>query len=397
MKKEGVEQLLELVARELPNNNISGALEILEEARLIEPDNIELGNLKASCHYLLGDFHLAKELWEEVLISDNDNPMALSRLEKLESPAFRFWLKRYYRAIEDIENKDYVAAQASLQNLMKENDGFVSLYQLLGLTCLALNDERNAMKVWRQGLKLDINNEKLNNYINSPKKGLSKKKPIPQPIYKQGAPKNNLVYIVAGMCVMLLLLQMSISLNSNKGYKNTIHNLQEKINALSAELLKEQSVPAMAIASSNEEATLEISEVKATGDNISLSNEGEKEKHYYKSGYQAYLVKDWEAAISNLGAVIALGSNNYIHREALYYLALSYYSSGNYDNAEKYFLNYLELFPQTDYTDESLYYLGNIFYTKGDFITAKKMMTAIDAYDPNSCYKSTELYRKIID
>lgn len=395
MKNENVEELLAITSGKLRGNDVSGALEVIKAAQLLEPNNLELGNLEASCYYLLGDFRLAQRLWEEVLASDDNNLMALNRLEKLESPTFKFWLKRYYRAIENIENKDYSSALENLQNLMQENDGFVSLYQLLGLTHLALNDEKNALKVWKQGLKLDINNEKLNGYINSPKDELTKKRSAFQPVYKTGEPKNNLVMIVAGMCVMLLLLQMSISLNSNKGYKTTINNLQTKINTLSAELMAEPSMPTIAVASVNGElSTPQPNETKAA-DNKTFADKAEKEKYYYKTGYQAYQAKEWDAAISNLGLVAQMGSKNYIHREALYYLALSSYMAKDYDKAEKYFLNYLELFPGTDYTDESFFYLGDIFYSKGDFVTAKKMMLEIDVYDPNSCYKSTELYREI--
>ncbi len=394
MGNDKVDQLLELALYKLPHHDISGALQVLDEAGELEPDNVELGNIKGNCYYLLGDFYQAKQAWEKVLEWDNNNKTALTRLEKFESPAFQFWLKRYYRAIEDIENKDFLAAQNSLLKLMRENDGFVSLYQLLGLTYLALNDEKNAMQVWQQGLKMDISNEELNRYVNTPKKGIKKKKAIASPDNKQSQPKSNIVMMVAGMFVMLLLLQMSISFNSDKDYKSTIQSMQDKINLLSDQLALEQSSPTIAAANSDT-ASLGDEETEEV-----LSNEGsnydiEKEKHYYKTGYQAYQAKDWKTAVSNLSVVVSMLSNNYINREALYYLARTYYVSQDYDNAEKYYLTYLEQFPNTNYTDECLYYLGCLYYYKGDIEAARAMLNQLELYDPQSGYKSTELYHKI--
>lgn len=394
MENDKIDILLELALSKLPDNDISGALQVLNEASEIEPNNIELYNLKANCYYLLGDFFQAKQAWEKVLELDNSNKTALSRLEKFESPSFQFWLKRYYNAIEAISNKDFQEALEELQKLIKENDGFVSLYQLLGLTYLALNDEKNAIKVWKQGLKLDKNNEELLKYLNTPKKGLKKKRVYPQREVKKAESSNNtILFIVSGMFILLLLLQMSISLNNNRNYQATIMNLQNKVNMLNEKLTQEKT-PVTAIANSstiNEEVVQE-----------ELSSEGsvydiEQEKHYYKIGYQAYLSKDWKTAINNLSVVVSMGSNSYINREALYYLALTYYVNKDYDNALRYYEKYLEEFPNTNYTDESLYYLGCVYYFKGDIDNAKLMLEELNSYDPQSGYKSTDLYKKIME
>lgn len=394
METDRIDSLLELALSKLPDNDISGALQVLNEASEIQPNNIELYNLKANCYYLLGDFFQAKQAWEKVLEWDSKNKTALSRLEKFESPSFQFWLKRYYNAIEAIGNKDFQEALTGLQKLIKENDGFVSLYQLLGLTYLALNDEKNANKVWQQGLKLDKNNEELLKYLNTPKKGRGRKRiASSQGEIKKSESKNTLLYIVSGMFIMLLLLQMSISLNTNKNYQATIMNLQNNINKLNEKLAQEK-IPTTAIASNS------LNIIEDTQEE--LSNEGsvydfEQEKNYYKTGYQAYLAKDFKTAISNLSVVVSMGSNSYLNREALYYLALTYYVNNDYDNALKYYEQYLQEFPDTNYTDESLYYLGCVYYFKGNIEKAKMMLEELNSYDPKSGYKSTDLYRIIME
>ncbi|NLB88480.1 MAG: hypothetical protein GX790_04535, partial [Syntrophomonadaceae bacterium] len=54
MGNDKIDSLLELALNKLPDNDISGALEILNEASEIEPSNVELFNLKAHCYYMLG-------------------------------------------------------------------------------------------------------------------------------------------------------------------------------------------------------------------------------------------------------------------------------------------------------------------------------------------------------
>ncbi len=393
MINSNIDNLLEEALSKLPKRDISGALYILEEASKIAPDQIELLNLKADCFYLLGDFFQAKQNWDKVLKIEPSNKIARNKLEKFNSPAFQFWVKRYYQAIDLIEQKDFLTAQSYLQKLIKENDNFISLYQLLGLTYLALNDEKNALKVWKQGLKLDLNNPELIRYIHTPKKGIRKAKfSISNTEKPEHGPKSNILLIVSGMFIMLLLLQMSFSLNSKQDYKNTIQNLQAKIVDLSAEINRAQ--PVIAHSNNDEEIPEEIVDE-------ALLQEGsyydvEQEKEYYKKGYQAYLAQDYKSAISNLSVVVAISSHSYINREALYYLALSHYTYENYDEAKGYYYQYLEEFPNTNYTDESLYYLGCIYYYAGDLDNARFMMEELNKFDPGSCYKHSTVYNEIM-
>lgn len=394
MINSNIDNLLEEALSKLTKHDISGALYILEEASKIAADKIELLNLKADCFYLLGDFFQAKQNWDEVLQIEPSNKIARSKLEKFNSPAFQFWVKRYYQAIDLIEQKDFLTAQGYLQKLIKENDNFISLYQLLGLTYLALNDEKNALKVWKQGLKLDQNNPELIRYIHTPKKGIRKAKfGISKAEEPEHGPKSNILLIVSGMFIMLLLLQMSFSLNSKQDYKNTIQNLQAKIVDLSAEINRAQPV----IAHSNNDAQIPEENAK-----VALLPEGShydvgQEKEYYRKGYQAYLAQDYKTAISNLSVVVAISSQSYINREALYYLALSHYTYENYDEAKDYYFQYLEEFPNTNYTDESLYYLGCIYYYAGDLDNARIMMEELNKFDPGSCYKHSIIYNEIME
>ena len=55
--------------------------------------------------------------------------------------------------------------------------------------------------------------------------------------------------------------------------------------------------------------------------------------------------RDWKNAASNLGVVVSMQTGSYLNREALYHLARTYYLQEDYDQAEKYYLLYLDRFP----------------------------------------------------
>ena len=87
-------------------------------------------------------------------------------LEDLQDPPFQFWLKRYYEALNQVENRNYEAARNALWELLQEKDCFVGIYQLLGLCYLAEADRYSARRVWTRGLEWDSSNKPLLNYLN---------------------------------------------------------------------------------------------------------------------------------------------------------------------------------------------------------------------------------------
>ena len=122
----------------------------------------------------------------------------------------------------------------------------------------------------------------------------------------------------------------------------------------------------------------------------------EQEEHYYLAGYQAYQAKDWKNAASNLGVVVSMQTGSYLNREALYYLARTYYLQEDYDQAEKYYLLYLDRFPASNYFDDSLFYLACTYYFSDRSQQAQEVLQQLEEWDPNSGYLSSSLYRTMI-
>ena len=89
--------------------------------------------------------------------------VVLKRLAEVKKPSFQFWIKRFDEAIDQMERKNYAALTYCRSSL--ERDGFVSLYQLLGLCYLTNGDRVRAQQAWNKGLAIDSSNEKLLGYL----------------------------------------------------------------------------------------------------------------------------------------------------------------------------------------------------------------------------------------
>jgi TolA-binding protein len=128
------------------------------------------------------------------------------------------------------------------------------------------------------------------------------------------------------------------------------------------------------------------------GSDYDLSRAG----YYYKEGYEAYKARNYKKAANNLSMVVDMNKGDYINREALYYLARTYYLQGNDVEAEKYYLKYLKEFPDSNYYDDSLYYLGAVYHARGDHDKALKAMQEMQKVSPNSGYESSQLFKEIM-
>ena len=70
---------------------------------------------------------------------------------------------------------------------------------------------------------------------------------------------------------------------------------------------------------------------------------GSVSESYYESGLEAYNRMDYVSAIYDLGKAYLYDDTN---EDALYYLALSYYDSGDLDNARLRFEELIAVFPE---------------------------------------------------
>jgi len=382
------DDLLTAAAAKLQQHDVGGALDILVKAYQVWPDNCLILNMSGRCYQILGEFERAERCWQEALKIDPDNDVAESNLSTLQQPAFRSWQKRYKMALTTLEKKRFAEARGMLRQLMEEHDEFVSLYKVLGLSCLAEGDRDEAHRIWRKGLELDINNSSLQEYLAMPERRsikFIKEEEPPKPLFHTVFTRRRLL-ILTGLLCLALVMQTGIVLNSHRQNVATTTNLQQRIQQLTALVEQPQEPPDETVSAAA------VEELSMEGSHYDV----EQEEHYYLAGYQAYQAKDWKNAASNLGVVVSMQTGSYLNREALYYLALTYYLQEDYDQAEKYYLLYLDRFPASNYFDDSLFYLACTYYFSDRSQQAQEVLQQLEEWDPNSGYLSSSLYRTMI-
>ncbi|MGI6412935.1 MAG: tetratricopeptide repeat protein [Syntrophomonadaceae bacterium] len=393
-----VNNLLKDALERFQKRDISGVLDKLNEAVEVEPDNIEAINLMGSCHYVLGNFEKAEACWNTVISLEPSNQGAAMKLAAFNSPSFRFWLKRFNEAVSRVENRDYEGAKAILRILLKENDGFVIVYQLLGLCYLATSDKGSAIKTWKKGLEIDVANPSLLSYINSSSslvKNLAPNDGQGQYVKKAGwLGKSSWVWGISAALFIALLVQAGLFVKSSKASKATIEEMKSKIHVLSNQV-QEQANFSM-VPDQNNEVQGSGQDTDPSPDLEEVNYNPGQEDQFYSQGYSAYMAGNWEQAIENLGAVVQMQTGSYMNREALYYLGRTHYLIRDYKNAEKYYSQYLNEFKDSNYYDDSFYYLGCTYYQMGNLEKAREVFDGFQKAFPLSGYNSTEIFRSLM-
>lgn len=399
-----IEPLLEAADEYLQNRNVSRALFCLNQALEWEIADIRLWKGLAACHFILGDFDRALEYWEKAAELDPFDPEAKQQLALIRSPSFQSWLKRMSEAVRTIEIKDYLRARDLFKDLLEEKDGVVSLYQILGLSHMACSDPESARRIWTRGLYFDASNAMLKKYLNSldeiqknQEEPGAEEKPSNQGAGRQWSGAGSLV--LAG-CLSLFLLTW-IGFGANAPVDNSTRyqpgqdisdTMKEPIQTVSA-MTAPTEVPAPSRGALPDQERM----AKPIPIREDANEPGFKQDlTLYREGYNAYLKGDLNTARGLLIQVVNKGSGSYINRESLYYLARVSYLLRQYSEAEKYFQQYLNQFPDTIYHDDSLYYLGCLYHRNGHDAEALQFFDRLALLDPGSGYLSSPECREVM-
>ncbi|NLB51989.1 MAG: tetratricopeptide repeat protein [Syntrophomonadaceae bacterium] len=161
-----IDSLMDFSLQLIRGHKISKAINLLYKVLQEEPRNLQALNLLADCFFKVGQFSQAAETWKMVLKYDKYNNNALEKLKHFDRPSFQYWLKRYNEALKLIANRRYDKAKAILHSLLLEYDGFVKVYELLGLCYWEDSQESMALRLWEKGLQIDQSYALITEYIN---------------------------------------------------------------------------------------------------------------------------------------------------------------------------------------------------------------------------------------
>jgi tetratricopeptide (TPR) repeat protein len=398
---ESGQEQLELALAKMKGHEISAALAMLNEH--IDAKDVRWLEAAGECCYRLGDFKQAVSWWEQARESRMASGPVLKCLAEIRKPSFQFWMKRLDEAIDLMERKNFPAALERLQELKLEQDCFVSLYELLGLCYLANGDRNRARQAWNKGLEIDKSHQNLLGYISAttPAAAQSSLPRVPPAVKAKAEEKkyySRSWQILAGAaCLMAVLGVAAWHQNSIPAASQMVMQppplMMAEADIMPAEVLTE--IETKIVQQTNPEVkadSYEYGEEAMGGANYDRS----QARHYYERGYKAYREGDLKNASSNLGMVVAMGKQDYLHREAQYYLARTAFLLKDYSRAERLYSGYLALFPNSNYYDDSLFYLGWVYYELGKIDKARECFIRLDEQGEPGGYQTTPLYIKIM-
>ncbi|HBQ85043.1 MAG TPA: hypothetical protein DD811_00955 [Syntrophomonas sp.] len=380
-------ELYESAIANLKQHNITRTVKILLQARELKDDTVQVDSLLGSCYLVLGEYEKAVACWQNILIINPNHKSAIQNLELHNRPSNQFWIKRYQRAVAEMEKKNYQVAGEMLKNLLLEQDGHVALYQLLGLCCLAGGDRDEAVKMWQKGLELDRSNPALREYMDSlptiERIGII---PVEEVSQKQGG-HSHLVWAASGALLVFLVVSSAVYVNRDTDSKASPPSVIKP--ARQTVVVPAQTKAALEL----KQADPAPQELSSAGSNYDV----DREEQYYYAGRKAYLSRNWKSAVNNYSMVVSMGTGSYLNREALYYLARTNYVSGELKQAEQYYIQYLKEFTNTAYYDDSLFFLGCIYFRQNDNERAKEVFRQLKNVAPESGYLTSAVYRKVMD
>ena len=323
-------------------------------------------------------------------------------------------VKKYNMAVRYCDQGDHDLAIIQLKKIATPDFNFVRGNALLGLLYLKKGDYRAAVGILRKALKVDTLNPMLKAYLAEAKAHIPQRSGVikksedeyisyksgnemiitPRTTYKDTTPFANVINIVLGIAIGVLVTGFLIIPNVKQNAKSdaytavtevndeldskedTISSLNNKIDSLNGEiddLESELSSNKKAISSYEQliiayqafsedkltEAGNALSKVKqkylsddaqAIYDTINEDVQAIMLEELYENGVDSNSAGDYDEAISAFSEIIET-EEEYEDGYALYYLAESYYNAGQYDEAQKYYERFIELYPGTQRAD----------------------------------------------
>jgi tetratricopeptide (TPR) repeat protein len=145
------------------NNRITEAIQVFNSAAVID-NNIEILNLLGLCYYRLGEFEKSLCYWHKSIeINSTDDNYANAYIKDLISKEFSDVCEKFNKSLLLCKENKYKQALKILSNLPVYE--FVKVANVYGLCNFAVRKKEKALYIWKQALKVDVDNEETLNYI----------------------------------------------------------------------------------------------------------------------------------------------------------------------------------------------------------------------------------------
>lgn len=415
----------------LEKHKITEAINELKKAVRIYDQDLDILNLLGVCYYYKCDFKKAKKIWKKSSKLKNDNNPAAEYIRLLKSEKIKAFLEEFNHSIELIQKENYNYAAAILSKINKEWDELLEPYLLLSLIYMKRGEYLEAQSLLKEAQELDQSNfrvkeylihvqEKLNknqstqiskNHLENKKNSVSTKKLV-------GLKK----LAVASIIILLLLgvfynyQQNIIKLYTDKvlAYNRELNDIQQKTESFREELteiknenkfLEEEN---MALKNNSKKRTENIENLRGQAKDLSSEKESlaaenknlnyelsriifYTEQELFNRAVNLYRENNFSDAKTIFKNIYDSGSADYLQRESLFFLANTELKLNNQKDSVKYFKEYAEEFPTSNYHDDVLYNLGMILNKRGEKEEAKKYLKVLQRKYAQSIYNNQKV------
>lgn len=338
---------------------IDESIALCEESISLSMKNTAVINLKGLLYYLKGDLEGARSLWKLNYEVNNDE-VARRYLQGLKEDEERFSL--YTSAISLINELNIKEALKLLIRCKESDYNSINVNNAIATCYITSGQYEEAITYINGVLEIDKKNEiALSNRKNLIKNGVNKRKVLKS----NNLSKNSLIGVIA--CIFISLSVFGIGkiikdvpetqeaknpTNINVENELKENNIVQEDQEDKSKTKKEENIE-LSKQEEKQEKNQDQNKNQEKNEEIALSEE-EIKKLYVQGRDESN--RNYDEAIKHLSKAYAYGKSSYLYPHILYSLA-STFDSKNNNEANKYYLEYVDKFPKGDYIEEVLYRL----------------------------------------
>lgn len=388
------------------NGYIEKALEYSEKSISLNLKNKGAIGLKGILLYLKGDLEGAKALWKLNKRENNDS-VAEKYLQSAINDEEKFRL--YVKAVQLIAEVNIIEAIGLLEKCAESDYNTINVNNCLCICYMKTGDYNKAIKCMEKVFKVDRENETAKEN----RKGLVKFGVIKR---ERNLKKLLVIPLIIVLCIVVVYVSKKVHLVISNPFKqatNKVAQVQKKpVKVTAAEKQKKKPVE---ISSSEKFPETDYNNALNSkdfdklynydmqwkdknldnNDKVLLSNgetllKSQGVSYFYKNGSGFYDNKAYKNATDEYLKAYEYADGSYLMPHITYFLATSFQSLNDYDNALKYYMLYDSNFSKGDYEETVLYEMAMIEKNL-DMDKAKQYASKLSSSYPKSMYNNSNI------
>lgn len=383
--------------------NINKAIELCEESISIDIKNSASINLKGLLCYLKGDLDSSQRLWK-MNYGVNKDGVAERYLNDTEQDRER--LNFYVAAVSFIKELKINEALSLLEKCAGSDFNCINVNNHIALCYMKKGEYDKALEYIEKVLTVDRNNTMTKEIM----KNLQAYGDI-----GNNFNKINLRYVLIGfICIVLLgstFMGYNRFIKSNKNLSNTKESAKKATNKSTTEVKKDKvelkkiendvfpsdkvksDVESKNYLALYEEVVKWKDKSVSDNDKVILSKaiellKSEGVEYFYNKGCTYMNSNDYNNSKIYLTKAYELGKESYLYPHIVYMIGSAFYSSGDVENAVKYYKQYDKDFSDGNYEDTVLYNLATIYKDTDKSQAKSYAQKLLDKY-PQSIYNNS--------